>query len=46
MCQSLNEQRTLFDLIDKWKNELCARAICDAKDLCSEWGVAVSRRIK
>jgi hypothetical protein len=36
----------LIDLIDNWKNELCARAISDAEDLCNEWSVAVSRRIK
>jgi hypothetical protein len=24
----------------------CARAISDAEDLCNEWGVTVSRRIK
>jgi hypothetical protein len=28
------------------KNELCAIAICDAEDLCNEWGVAASRQIK
>jgi hypothetical protein len=36
----------LIDLIEKWKNELCARAISDAEDLCNEWGVSVCRRIK
>jgi hypothetical protein len=36
----------LIDLIDNWRNEPCARAISDAEDLCNEWGVTVSRRIK
>jgi hypothetical protein len=36
----------LLDLTDNWKNELCAKAISDAEDLCNEWGVTVSRRIK
>jgi hypothetical protein len=36
----------LIDLIDNWKNELCARAISDAAALCNEWGVTVSRQIK
>jgi hypothetical protein len=44
--QALNQLGTLIDLIDNWKNELCARAISDVEDLCNEWGVTVSRRIK
>jgi hypothetical protein len=44
--QALNQLGTLIDLINNWKNELCARAISDAEDLCNEWGVTVSRRIK
>jgi hypothetical protein len=44
--QALNQLGTLVDLIDNWKNELCARAASDAEDLCNEWGVTVSRRIK
>jgi hypothetical protein len=44
--QALNQLGTLIDLIDNWKNELCSRAISDAKDFCNEWGVTVSRRIK
>jgi hypothetical protein len=42
----MNQLGTLIDLIDNWKNELCARTISDAEDLCNEWGVTVSRRIK
>jgi hypothetical protein len=34
--QALNQMGTLIDLIDNWKNELCARAISDAEDLCNE----------
>jgi hypothetical protein len=44
--QTLNQLGTLTDLIDNWKNELCARTISDAEDLRNEWGVTVSRRIK
>jgi hypothetical protein len=31
--QALNQLDTLIDLINNWKNELCARAISDAEDL-------------
>jgi hypothetical protein len=41
--QALNQLGTLIDLIDNWKNELCARGISDAEDLCNEWCVTVSR---
>jgi hypothetical protein len=44
--QVLNQVETLIDQIDNWKNKLCVRAISDAEDLCNEWGVTVSRRIK
>jgi SAM-dependent MidA family methyltransferase len=44
--QTLKQLGNLIDLINNWKNELCARAINDAEDLCNEWGVTVSRRIK
>jgi hypothetical protein len=33
--QALNQLGTLIDLINNWKNELSARAISDAKDLCN-----------
>jgi hypothetical protein len=43
---ALNQLGTSINLTDNWKYELCAGAICDAEDLCNEWGVRVSRRIK
>jgi hypothetical protein len=33
--QALNQLGTLIDLIDNWKNELCARAISDDEDIKS-----------
>jgi hypothetical protein len=44
--QALNQLGTLIDQIDYWKNEFCARANSDAEDLCNDWGVTMSRRIK
>jgi hypothetical protein len=44
--QALTQLGTLIDLIDNWKNELCARAVSDAEDLCNEWGVTVCRQRK
>jgi hypothetical protein len=40
--QALNQLGSLINVYNNWKNELCATAIFNAEDLCSEWDVTVS----
>jgi hypothetical protein len=36
----------VVDLIDNWKNEVCARPMLDAEDSCSEWTVTTKSQNK